>query len=325
MYLFRLVRFMALMHVQRVDVYPADHNERMIDINRNCEYKWLVQRYHRMKLPGRSQNSGKRDSARAGFTLIELLVVIAVIAILAAILLPILHKAQQSSQSISCLNNLRQLEMCCHVYTMDNNDFLPPNEAGGFVSAPSSTNAPSIVTNTSWCPGIAPQDTTTADVEQGLIYPYNNSPAIYRCPSDQSTVETADGDPLYPPLLRTRSFCMDISLSCSSAQDTFYKFTDIRAPSPANLFVLIDTQEEDIWDATYGVFDPSSYFADYWLDLPADRHNQGANLSFADGHVEHWHWRAPKIYQGPWWPAYSADDLADLQRLEQCVKPDVSF
>jgi prepilin-type N-terminal cleavage/methylation domain-containing protein/prepilin-type processing-associated H-X9-DG protein len=265
------------------------------------------------------QRGGKEGSARYGFTLIELLVVIAVIAILAAILLPVLNKGKQAAQNVSCLNNLQQLEMCCHTYSVDNNDFLPPNEAGGLVSAPSSTNDPSIITNVSWCPGIAPLDATTAAVEAGLIYPYNNSPGIYHCPSDVSAV---DG---YPNLLRTRSYCMDVSLFCDDTANTFKKYTDIRSPSPASLFVLIDTQEDDIWDATFGIFDPASYYADYWLDLPADRHNQGANLSFADGHVEHWHWKAKKIYAGPWWPAYSPGDLADLQRLEQCVKPDVSY
>jgi prepilin-type N-terminal cleavage/methylation domain-containing protein/prepilin-type processing-associated H-X9-DG protein len=255
----------------------------------------------------------------AGFTLVELLVVIAVIAILAAILLPVLNQAEQQAQSDYCLNNLRQLEMSCHTYVLDNNDYLPPNQAGGFVSAPSSTNTPTIVTNVSWCPGIAQFDTNMADVEQGLIYPYNNTPAIYHCPSDHSTVVG------HPNLLRDRSFCMDISLSCPNANDTFYRFTDIRSPSPANLFVFIDTQEQDIWDATFGIFSPTSYFSEYWLDLPADRHDQGASLSFADGHVEHWRWKARKIYQGAWWPAYDANDLADLQRLEQCVKPDVSY
>ena len=267
---------------------------------------------HRKVLQGE-----KVISPQAAFTLIELPVVIAIIAIIAAILLPVLNRAKQSAQNVTCLNNLKQLELCCHTYSVDYNDYLPPNEAGGFVMAPSSTNGPSVVTNVSWCPGIAPQDTTEANVKAGLIYSYNNSPGIYHCPSDISTVNG------YPTLLRTRSYCMDISLYCDSASDTFKKYTDIRNPSPANLFVFIDTQEEDIWDGTFGIFGPNSNFDDYWLDLPADRHSRGANLSFADGHVEHWHWKAPKIYQGPWWPAYSPQDFADLQRLDQCVKPDV--
>ncbi|MGH7976114.1 MAG: H-X9-DG-CTERM domain-containing protein [Limisphaerales bacterium] len=252
------------------------------------------------------------------FTLIELLIVIAVIGILAALLFPALSQARSRALTITCINNLKQLEECCFLYGADNNDFLPPNQVGGFVSAASSTNSPSIADNTnSWCPGIAPLDRTTYNLEQGNLFPYNKSPAIYHCPADRSTVNG------YPDLLRTRSFCMDISINSPDANTTYHKYAEIFQPPPARLFVFIDTQESDIWDATFGIFSPASYWAGYWLDLPADRHQQGANISFADGHVEHWHWKSPKRFEGVWYPASSPDDLADLQRLQQCVKPGV--
>src|ERR1041385_7136321 len=61
------------------------------------------------------------------FTLIELLVVIAIIAILAALLLPSLSKAKTRAISLACLSNLKQLETCWHLYAVDHNDHLPPN------------------------------------------------------------------------------------------------------------------------------------------------------------------------------------------------------
>src|SRR5205809_5128266 len=90
---------------------------------------------------------------RRAFTLIELLVVIAIIAILAALLLPGLSKAKAQALSVACLNNLKQLQVCCHLYALDHNDLLPPNNFVYDVN----TGQPSVgfSTNVTWCPGLA--------------------------------------------------------------------------------------------------------------------------------------------------------------------------
>ena len=251
------------------------------------------------------------------FTLTELLVVVTVMGLLAALLLPSLTKAKKEAQSLACLANLKQLQLCCHLYSQDNNDDLVPNQSGGYVSSIQTTNKPQSIANPqSWCPGLAPLDTTTANVAAGLIFSYNRTPLLYHCPADLSTVS---GKPTLP---RTRSYCMDICLNCSSALRPYHKLSEMQEPGPADTFVLIDTQEQDIFDATFGIFSPESHWAGYWLDLAADRHNQGANLSFADGHVEFWRWSAPKIFRGVFALAQSPADLTDLQRLEACVRPD---
>ena len=75
---------------------------------------------------GSGRRTGKISHNSLMFTLIELLVVIAIIAILAAMLLPALGKAKGMAKSISCLNNLKQLESVELMYINDFNEWIVP-------------------------------------------------------------------------------------------------------------------------------------------------------------------------------------------------------
>ena len=240
-----------------------------------------------------------------GFTLIELLVVIAIIAILAALILPCLAKAKEQAQRAICKSNLKQLQFCWLMYADDYggklclNDWIDTGTAGD----------PTLgdMTNNSWCNGNARMDTTTSNIESGLLFKmrYSKSTAIYHCPADMSTIQDANGNPL--PQLRTRSYNMSQSVNGSGLlidpqtgyfvdveQPCFSKLSSITNPTPSQLFVFIDENEVTLEDDQFGYPMSNDWSYGSWWDMPSNRHNQGGDLSFADGHVEYWHWEAPE-------------------------------
>jgi len=238
-----------------------------------------------------------RKSASA-FTLIELLMVIAIIAVLAAILLSALSQAKEKAQRVSCMSNLRQLQLCFHLYGMDNGDLMPPNN---FVFDINSMQPIPGNEGPSWCTNVAPYSIDSIGITQGLLYQYNQSPGIYRCPADQSTIELPDGTKLSQ--LRIRSYNMSQSINglsyagqIASLVPHYSKASDIRNPMPSSLFAFVEVHQDEITDTQFGIpVEVDDWYAyGYWWDLPANRHNQGCDFSFCDGHVEHWRWNAPK-------------------------------
>jgi prepilin-type N-terminal cleavage/methylation domain-containing protein/prepilin-type processing-associated H-X9-DG protein len=258
-------------------------------------------------------NSGA--GPRRGFTLIELLVVIAIIAVLAGLLLPALSTAKARAQAIACLNNLRQLQVCWNMYVHDHDDHLPPND---FVYTPEGSP---ISNGVSWCPGITLFDTTTSNIESGLLFQYNRSTAIYHCPADRSRVRDLEGEEL--PMLRTRSYNMNGTLACRTTWwiPTFRKYHEMIEPPPSKVFVFVEVHEDGIFDAHFGIGSTNGGFhINHWGDLPADRHRRGANLSFADGHVEYWKWQWPKVFQMWGQSVANEKELEDLRRIQEGVR-----
>lgn len=280
------------------------------------------------KMFHRSRNVGKKPAAPecsthepcAGFTLIELLVVTAILAILAAMLLSALSRAKAKGQSIQCASNLKQLQLAWLAYAADHSDWLPPSISDGDPSH----NLPG-----SWVLGNASLDDAASNVLSGVLYEYTRALPLYRCPNDKSVVPGTQ-------LTRLRSYSLNSWLGSRRAGVVVHlawvnKASGLRIPSPSDVFVFGDEHSDSIDDGAWltGQADKRDMLTadgnidtidtEAWADFPADRHMQGANFSFADGHVRFHRWKAPKIFREHWQDASPGPDHADLRWLQSTL------
>jgi len=243
----------------------------------------------------------RNRQCKTGFTLIELMVVIAIIAILASLLLPALAKAKAKAkaQAAGCLSNLRQLKLCWLMYADDNLDSLPPNVAlntlGGGVGTREgwTTRAPS------WLQGNAFTDTTLTNIENGLLFPYNRSVGIYKCPANKSKVR----DQSKLPRTRSVSLSMFMNRWPNAADSDFdkcwHRLADVCRPGPAQALAFVDEHEKSIQQSVFGMNAPNRFQTFVtpvwtWISFPATRHGNAGTVSFADGHAEVWRRREAK-------------------------------
>ena len=272
--------------------------------------------------------------ARVGFTLIELLVVIAIIAILAAMILPALAKAKQKAQGAQCMNNLKQLVTAWKMFPDDNNGTLVPN--GDETHQPASVTDPAGLPGgalAQWCPGrqdvvaqLSPNGTTGVNIgeawiKMGLLYPYVNSTAVYKCPADQSFINSFGA--MYP---HVRSMSMNTWLgdiapyAGTTTVLSYYKEANLGRPGPASLWVFIDENPISINDGSF-ICLPG---VDQWIDCPASYHNGSGGLAYGDGHAEIKRWRDPTVLHG-WGPPAISPGNPGFVRLPPGTPSDLGF
>ena len=220
----------------------------------------------------------------AAFTLIELLVVIAIIAILASLLLPAIAKAKERGQQTYCLNNQKQLALATHLYSGENNDWLPPIQA--FI--------PRKAVETSW---------------RAYLFPFVGRVAkVFDCPSERKEIY-ASGKPGVVGEFAFGEISIASGLGAVNVhwttggaappfgrpagyEDNLCRWSEVQA---AWRLILIGDGHSDVfkvwpndrWWIWKEVGNPNSpgFNRATQKDPGAYRHNRRSNYAFADGRV----------------------------------------
>ena len=237
---------------------------------------------------------------RRAFTLIELLVVISIIALLIAILLPALGAARRSAKTLQCKSNLRQLQIATTAYQVEHNNLLP--QPGHDVDLGSVEAQGEAV----WFNAL--DDYLNQQAKQ-----YSRSDA------DERNYEAFKQDPVWEDLPDTqkrssRTIKMNEYLgnlnNRASAPDVLFANPDTFL-EPTKTVVYVDGRGYDTPSITTGNTDVDEFSAtEIYVGL---RHDDGANVVFADGHVESVK-QPVRIttagYRG-WFPDSTADNTDD--------------
>ncbi|BCM90655.1 hypothetical protein IAD21_02512 [Abditibacteriota bacterium] len=201
---------------------------------------------------------------KKAFTLIELLVVIAIIAILAAILFPVFARARENARRASCQSNLKQIALGLKQYTQDYDERNTPSNSSFFGDA--------------WA----------ADLQ-----PYIKSEQIFQCPSDTTapppgaSLSARANTPAFTDYWLNGNVFGESEASFSFVSNTIYAGDGLGSSNLStagyNAVYTGSTNSPNICQVNW---DTQVSGTAATKAVGAEKHLEGANYMFADGHVK---------------------------------------
>lgn len=154
-----------------------------------------------------------------------------------------------------------------------------------------------------------PGATNINALKKGLLFPYNPSIGVYKCPTATRGPKT-----LSPNVAIVRNYSLegrmgganDVQAGRYGVTSTqwvlgssflqYQKTTDIVRPVPSQALTFLDESIETVDDGYFAVnyaTEPTT-----WQNSPTARHGNSGVFAFADGHTENWRWRTLSKDQG---------------------------
>ena len=210
-----------------------------------------------------------------GFTLIELLVVIAIIAILAAILFPVFSRARERARQTSCLSNMRQAGIAIVMYAGDYDETYPRHLLWPWYNG--------VQTRSWWF---------------DRIQPYTTGYEILICPSHDPTWSYSTMRPPGTSSPVRGSYCLPMIMADEN-HDPVPPISGARMATvrnPSNTIILFESRSIEM----YIPGSPDRRLVDYidtgQYSYVRKDHNEGFNLTFADGHARWYSQTTPDMW-----------------------------
>ncbi len=253
------------------------------------------------------------------------------------------EEGRERAKRAVCLANLRQLTSAWSLYADQNDGRIVNGDAGSWRRQNSTMPDGSKVTlveqpwvgmtwrnpyNTPYVPNTGPTDAEKRrGIEEGALWPLVGSTRVYKCPVGRpydwvhyAIVDAMNG--MYRTGTATGGFLAGVGVRVDRTTLWIKKMSEIDLPTPAERMVFIDQ----------GATMPSSFAVHYtkgsWWDDPPARHNDGATVSWADGHGSYLRWKAAETiaygrkyqdYSGIGLTPQTPEGIRDLQDLQRAV------